>query len=850
MAGRNPTNQDSWSARAVPAVFFYVAGVFGFWFSWSLATPLIPKVISGYFLEVHAAVVVGSSMAVFRQRREHLARLRPSAVCAFAVGYGAWGISDGCWALNYFIENNSSQVTLGIAVTSLCCVSFCAFSLGIVLAHQDVGKLFADKRIVVVALLVGSGAIATLLLLPCLDASCHAFGLPFSLSELAAIVSGYVLLLLSIAVLLSSRRLAWSILGGGLMCLVLGDSSIRIGKLLNDSVDLDVFSVLCSFGLYTALLPLLSHRDKEPIDPPDFSSLFTLFKFGSIAILFACLLTFTLVQTKNLENIKVITLCCGFGSIAAAFFSWMVVARVKAISTDLGRILQGDLGDAKALTETNTPLPLELREYYDYVLGSAIAEHKALERSKQLDDQHRMLRRVAHNILSPVAALQSQIGDLRSLPEDTRLVMKTAIHDIHDMAHGLSAAGKRNKASVSMEKIHLLSTMESSLAQKRLQHKKRKGVSIECKAPASYSAFAHVQELELRSIISNLLNNAVEALPSTGGEVTVGISESTEEVVISVRDTGKGIPPERLAQLGQEGRTFDKVGGSGIGLHHARCFAEAWGGRMELSSELGAGTQVSIVLPNRGPAPWFVEHITLSPKGTVVVLDDSPAIHQVWAQRLAHHVSTHGITIVNCFTMEEFRSWQEGFPADKHAAVSYLLDFELDRNSSDGIALAQEMQICPRSILVTSHHGSSDVRNRCATAGLKMIPKSMAGVVPLRLLPTDEQLSEHCDVVLIDDDAVFRKIWQKRAAKNGMKLRAFASVNDFTAQCVNIAKTTPIYIDSDLGTSQGGEVEAQAIKEQHGYETIYLASAFPPEGADKLPWLAGIADKLPPWPDK
>ncbi len=107
---------------------------------------------------------------------------------------------------------------------------------------------------------------------------------------------------------------------------------------------------------------------------------------------------------------------------------------------------------------------------------------------------------------------------------------------------------------------------------------------------------------QLHQVFTNLMRNAVQAMPD-GGHLTVESSRVNEasdsaagEVAVSIADTGVGIPEEDLGQL-FEPLVTTKVTGIGLGLPIVRALVEGHGGRVELESEVGAGTTFTVRLP-------------------------------------------------------------------------------------------------------------------------------------------------------------------------------------------------------------------------------------------------------------
>src|SRR5690606_26127129 len=102
----------------------------------------------------------------------------------------------------------------------------------------------------------------------------------------------------------------------------------------------------------------------------------------------------------------------------------------------------------------------------------------------------------------------------------------------------------------------------------------------------------------------NLLANALRHTPA-GGTVTVRGVAAGSGVRLEVSDTGEGIPAADLPYVfdrfwrGDRARTHSDGAGSGLGLAIARQLAEAHGGEIEVSSEVGKGTVFVITLPSR-----------------------------------------------------------------------------------------------------------------------------------------------------------------------------------------------------------------------------------------------------------
>ncbi len=222
---------------------------------------------------------------------------------------------------------------------------------------------------------------------------------------------------------------------------------------------------------------------------------------------------------------------------------------------------------------------------------------------------------VAHDIRSPIAALDSVLADPIGLPPDEREVVRIAMGRIRKIsdnlldtkrnlpkADGLSSGEpEKNKPQFSGEhyrRIDVLPVLEGIIHEKRAQYRGRPEVRFELfNHLVGPVASVLIQPTEFMRVLSNLLNNAVEASPA-GGEIQVILSESECDCVIQVKDHGKGISAEILARLNSGvGGTFGKELGNGLGVRHARLIVDRSGGNLSIVSRVDVGTTVEMRIP-------------------------------------------------------------------------------------------------------------------------------------------------------------------------------------------------------------------------------------------------------------
>jgi len=123
-------------------------------------------------------------------------------------------------------------------------------------------------------------------------------------------------------------------------------------------------------------------------------------------------------------------------------------------------------------------------------------------------------------------------------------------------------------------------------------------ISIPSNVPVVKGDFAQLSQL-LHNLISNAFKYGAKKTPI---EIKVAPNSSRSMVKLSVIDQGEGIDAKHLPRLTERFYRVDKgrskaIGGTGLGLSIVKHITERHGGRLEVSSELGVGTNVSILLP-------------------------------------------------------------------------------------------------------------------------------------------------------------------------------------------------------------------------------------------------------------
>jgi len=229
--------------------------------------------------------------------------------------------------------------------------------------------------------------------------------------------------------------------------------------------------------------------------------------------------------------------------------------------------------------------------------------------------KNRFLRHLSHELKTPLASLREgaellndQVAGPLAPPQravvgimrDNSVKLQKLIEELLDYQRVLHAA-----ASLEVKPVRLDALVREVVEAQRLSALAKEQRVVQEVAAVQVDADPE----KLRSIVDNLLGNAIKFTPP-GGTITVLGREADERVTIEVIDSGPGVPAEERDAVFDSffrgrAKAGGRVEGSGLGLAIAREFAEAHGGRIALVAG-GAGGHFRVTLPKR-PEPLVLQ---------------------------------------------------------------------------------------------------------------------------------------------------------------------------------------------------------------------------------------------------
>ena len=224
--------------------------------------------------------------------------------------------------------------------------------------------------------------------------------------------------------------------------------------------------------------------------------------------------------------------------------------------------------------------------------------HMADSLQSMLEAKRQLLLAISHELRTPLTKAKLRLEFMPDSIEKQKL--GEDIDEIDQLIGDLIEAERLNDehTALSAEPVQLAEFVESVVD----QYFSYEG-GLEIILPAEDREYV-IDKLRIRLLLTNLLNNAIRHGRDNALRVEVIFQEDSATLV--VEDQGEGIGPEHIAQVCEPFYRADSArqrntGGFGLGLYLCRLIAQAHGGTLEIESELGKGTRISVQVLQRPP---------------------------------------------------------------------------------------------------------------------------------------------------------------------------------------------------------------------------------------------------------
>ncbi len=222
----------------------------------------------------------------------------------------------------------------------------------------------------------------------------------------------------------------------------------------------------------------------------------------------------------------------------------------------------------------------------------------AVEAKAALD----VARQVAHDIRSPVVGLQMALHAAQNqLDPNLKSVLNNSAQRISDIAddvisnHTPSHKASEVRSSIQKLPMSVSLALNEMISEKSLLCKHNSNIAVVGNL-ASEDTLVEMRISDFKRVISNLIDNSIQAVPKNGN-IQISYTKSSGDCCISITDNGVGIPEEILKCIMDKGGSYGKPDGKGLGFQWAKKKIEQHNGKVLLSSKEGFGAEVKIILP-------------------------------------------------------------------------------------------------------------------------------------------------------------------------------------------------------------------------------------------------------------
>lgn len=304
-------------------------------------------------------------------------------------------------------------------------------------------------------------------------------------------------------------------------------------------------------------------------------------------------LNFKMTLNQAFTLSALIALLLGF--FISMIFSRQLSKPLLKITNVANKIRNGDL-NARCEVKTNTKEIIELSRSMNF-LGSTLKAQEMLRKSVTSD--------MAHELRTPLSILKAHIeAMLDGIWEPTKERLESFYEEIErliKLVNNLRNLSKLEEVNLVLNRSKF--NIEDLLANiiknfEPMYSKKNYKLTIN-----TISVIVFMDKDKIIQIMDNVLSNAYKYLEDNG-EVNIILKKVEDDIVIEIKDNGIGISQKDLPYIFERFYRGDKsrsrnTGGSGIGLTITKALVEAHGGKIEVYSEKGKGSEFVIILPTK-----------------------------------------------------------------------------------------------------------------------------------------------------------------------------------------------------------------------------------------------------------
>ena len=278
---------------------------------------------------------------------------------------------------------------------------------------------------------------------------------------------------------------------------------------------------------------------------------------------------------------------------------------LEVLTKVMGRVKEGFYGEK--INYSSKDEIGELAETFNAM--SSTIQKKEEEAKKVETAKDEFLAMVTHELKTPLVPIQGysdillggHLGSLNDAQKERLHIISSSASTLLQLISDLLDAQKLDLGQLRIKKENnsLRETIEKTIVAMQPQ------ANID-KISLTYSLekdiYAPYDDVRIRQVLTNLIKNSLKATPQKTGKVEVNVEDKPSEIMVSVKDNGRGIPPEATGSIFKKFYQVDTTstrekGGSGLGLSICKGIVEAHGGRIWMESQVSTGTTFFFTIP-------------------------------------------------------------------------------------------------------------------------------------------------------------------------------------------------------------------------------------------------------------
>jgi len=303
--------------------------------------------------------------------------------------------------------------------------------------------------------------------------------------------------------------------------------------------------------------------------------------------------------------LKLIPIALLLAGIGGAFLTDLMLRPVRQITAAAGKIEAHNLSGR--LPVVGDDEFSDLARTFNGMLGRL--ETSFTQLGQAYEQQKRFTADASHELRTPLTVIKANtslalagattVEEYRSALQEADAAVDRTNKLVLDLL--LLARSDSNQINIQRESVNIHDLFDHTIGTLRTVKSSEGNLPALAMMPFASNLCIDGDYEMLVRLFGNILANAVRHTPSQG-KIIFGAKIDGDSVILSVRDTGEGIPPEHLEHIGERFYRVDPsrsnmAGGTGLGLAICKSIAEAHNTTLKFASTLGEGTTVSIKLP-------------------------------------------------------------------------------------------------------------------------------------------------------------------------------------------------------------------------------------------------------------